>query len=118
MTYRDVSFLQSDGIYDFNIVQTGKDKIVAKVGLSIKAEAQADFSLAVWDSIDKDYVPMGSTSAETEVDFEAAALITFEGDFSAAPPEVDVAELELVDAIKSVDFGSVSPDYSDDRYDE
>jgi len=118
MTYRDVSFLQSDGLYDFNIVQTGKDKIVAKVGLSIKAEAQADFSLAVWDSIDKDYVPMGSTSAETEVDFEAAALITFEGDFSAAPPEVDVAELELVDAIKSVDFGSVSPDYSDDRYDE
>jgi hypothetical protein len=118
MTYRDMSFRQADSLYDFNIVQTGKDKIVAKVGLSIKAEAQADFSLAVWDSIDKDYVSMGSASAETEVDFEAAALITFEGDFSAAPPAVDVPELELVDAINSVDFGEVSPDYGDDYYDE
>ncbi len=118
MTFGEMTFLQTDGLYAFDIVQTGKDKIVAKIGLSIEAVAQADFSLAIWDSIDKDYVPMGSTSAETEVEFEAAALITFEGDFSATPPEISVTELELVDAITSVDFGEVSPDYSDDHYEE
>jgi hypothetical protein len=118
MTYTDMSFTKTDGAYDFSVVQTGKDKIVAKVSLTVQAEAQADFSLAVWDSIDKEYVSMGSTSATTDVEFEAAALITFEGDFLGTPPQVDVTALELVDAVVSADFGDVSLNDEDDYYDE
>jgi hypothetical protein len=117
MSYQDCHFVHEDGEYDFKIVQTGKNKIVARIGASISARANADFSFAVWDSEDKEYVPMGSESIGTDVEFEAGALVTFEGDFSAAPSGVTISKLELVDAIDTIDFGDINPDYSDDHYD-
>ena len=118
MSYEEFRFIHDDGEYDFKIVQTGKNKVVAKIGVSVKAKARADFSFAVWDSEDKEYVPMGSSSAEVDEEFDAGALITFEGDFSASPPEVVISELELVDAIDTIDFGDIGPDHDDDHYDE
>ena len=50
---------------------------------------------------------MGGTDGQTEVEFNATALITFEGDFSATPPKVEMSNLELFDTIDSVDFGEV-----------
>lgn len=116
MSYEDVSFLRFREEYEFTMVQTGKDKIVANVGVSIKAKAEAEFSFAVWDSIDREYVPMGSNSAEREVEFDAAALITIEGDFTGDSAEVEILEVELIDAIDSVDFGEVEMDYGEDYY--
>jgi hypothetical protein len=83
--YEDFRFLGDDGEYELGIVQIGKDKIVVEVGISVKASASADFDFSVWDS--KEYAPMGSSSAETEAEFEAAPLLTFEGDFAATAPE-------------------------------
>jgi len=118
LTYQDFQFVHLNGEYAFEIVQVGKDKIVARFSVSINAKAECDFSFAVWDSVDKEYVPMGNNSAETEVEFDAAALVTFEGDFSAIPPEVEMSDLELIDAIDCVDFGNVEMDYADDRDDD
>jgi hypothetical protein len=117
LTYSDLTFIHDGDEYAVTIVQIGNNKIVARVGVSIKAKAEAEFSFAIWDSIDKEYVPMGSNSAQTEIDFDAAALITIEGDFNAAPREIDVAKLELIDAIDTVDFGEVEMDRGDD-YDD
>ena len=61
---------------------------------------------------------MGSSSAETEVEFEAAPLLTFEGDFAATAREIEVSRVEVVDAIDSVDFGDVGIDNINDRYDQ
>ena len=116
MSYEDVSFVCWDDEYEFMIVQIGKDKIVANVGVSINAKAEAAFSFAVWDSIDKEYVSMGNSSAEREVEFDASALITIEGDFTADPAGVKISKVELVGAIDSVDFGQVDMDYGEDYY--
>lgn len=114
VTFQDFKFLDQDGGYDFSIVQIGRNKIAAKIGISVEARAKAEFSFAIYDSTDRDYIPMGSCSAERDIEFEAAVLITFEGDFSAEPPEVEVKAVELVEAIDSVDFGPIGPDYGDD----
>jgi hypothetical protein len=115
LTFESVMFVNEAGKYEFAIVQTGHNKIVANVRVLVTVKAHGEFSLSVYDSIDKEYVPMGSTSTTVETDFEAGALITFEGDFSASPPEVTVSNLELVDVIDSVDFGDISPDYRDEE---
>jgi hypothetical protein len=118
MTYEIFRFLQDDGKYDFKIVQTGNNKIVARVGVSVSARASAHVSFAIWDSEDKEYIPMGNQSIQSDEEFEAGALVTFEGDFSATSPDVVIAKLELVDAINSIDFGELSPNSADDYYDE
>ena len=109
-------FEEFDDGYDLTVVQTGRNKIVAQIGVSIQATAECEFSLAIWDSIDKEYVPMGGSSAETDVHFDATALVTFNGDFSASTPKVELSDLELVEAIERVDFGELDIDYGDDHY--
>lgn len=118
LSFEDFQFSSWDNEYDFTIVQIGKDKIVVRTRVTIQAKAECDFALAIWDSIDKEYVSMGSASAETEVEFDAAALITFEGDFATSEDEIEMSSLELVEAIDSIDFGEVEIDYGEDRYDD
>lgn len=114
LAYQDFSFLRDGGEYEFKIVQTGNHRIVAKIRVSIKATAETSFSFSVYDSIDKDYVPIGSSNAKTEIEFEAAVLITFEGVFDAAAPEINVSKVELVEAMDTVDFGEIDLEHSDE----
>jgi hypothetical protein len=116
ITFHEVQFLREDDGYDLYIVQIGKDKIVARIGVQIKAEAEAHFDFQIHD--EGDYIPMGDCDAQTEVEFDAGVLVTFEGDFSDSTPEFEITDVELVDAPDTVDFGNVGPDFSSDDYRE
>ena len=105
--------LQEDNI---QVIQTARDFIVVRIGVQVEAKAHCDFSFSVKDGIDKDYVSIGSSSVETEVDFEASLLITIAGDISGNTNEIALDEIELVDAIDWVDFGEIEPDFGDDYY--
>jgi len=83
--------------------------LVARVKLFVSATAEATFAFSVYDSIDKDFVPLGSAWVERELELDAAVLVTLalleDGGWF-------VDELELVDITDPVDFGHVEPDYS------
>jgi hypothetical protein len=110
----DYTILGDDESYIFKVVRAGPKEIVARVDLEVKVRAEASFSLSIYDSIDKDYVGMGSADAEKEETFEATALVTFHGDF--ASNDVAISSVELVDGPSSIDFGTVDIDHSDDYY--
>ncbi|MBB4038403.1 hypothetical protein GGR34_000032 [Microvirga flocculans] len=115
MSYRSFAFLHDRGEHELAVVQIGRDKIVARIGISVTAQAEAEFSFAIWDSIDKEYVPMGSNSAEREIEFDAAVLVTIEGDLiDPSRGKVHISEVELVDAITDVDFDEVQIDWGTD----
>jgi hypothetical protein len=116
LTLLDYALLRENEEYVFDVVQAGPRKIVARIDLELEVNAQASFSLSVYDSIDKDYVPMGSAGAGTEDSFEGAALITFEGDFDSE--NVEIGAVELVAGPSSIDFGHVEPDRRDDYYEQ
>lgn len=109
-------FLKDEDEYPVHIVQVLKDKIVAEVPLTLKVKAECEFSLYVWDSIDKENVGMGSAAAETEEEFDASVLITFAGNFKHTEG-VHIVKVELTDTPRSIDFGEVSLDHEPD-YDE
>ena len=102
--------------YDFAVVQGGRSRVVVQINIPVLAEAECQYSLAVWDSVDKEYVPLGGSEAKTVVEFDALVLVTFDGDFSATTPRVDSLGVELIESIESVDFGQSEFDYGDDRY--
>ena len=113
MSFQSMEFLKEDDD-GFYIVQMGKDKIVARVAVTIRAKAKAEFTFQTKD--EGEYIPIGDCVAEQDVEFEAGLLLTIEGDFSQEPLEHEITDIELVDAIKSVDFGDVEIDW--DHYDE
>jgi hypothetical protein len=102
---------------EFRIVDKDEDWIVLEATASITVEAEGDFSLAQYDSVDRDYVPMGSVTATAEEEFESEILITVTGDLNGSLDQLTVDEVEIVSPITSVDFGTIEPDYGPDEFD-
>lgn len=112
--FKSADFVEEDGVCAFDIVGIGDGLIVASVDLNILATVSGEFELSLWDSVDKEDVPMGSVANLTDVEFECRALMTFEGTFNPKHLEVMLAGLELIEQSVDVDFGEVGPD--DDFY--
>lgn len=111
MSFKRMHLVKSDdNTFEFQIVQTGEDEIVARVAVEITAEARAEFNYYLHD--EGDQVRLGESSDRMETTFEAGVLITLQGEF---PEDYELADVELVDATDSVDFGDIGPDFSDDR---
>lgn len=102
-----------NGQFDLSIVRMGSNEIVVQVEVDVSAVAHAEFSLSVYDSIDKDMVSMGSVSLAKDVEFVATLLITIAGDATGDIEQLEVHEVELVDALGSVDFGEIDHDHGD-----
>jgi PIN domain len=100
--------LQED---EFRIIEVDEDYIVLETLVLIEVEAEGEFSLSAHDSIDNDYVSIGSTSASTEESFESNILITIIGDLNGDIGGLDVDRVEIVNPITSIDFGTIEPDF-------
>ena len=116
LTMMSYNFRPSAEGFEFDIVQNSSDFIVARVEIEARVRADATFSLSIYDSIDKDSVPMGSVGTEKEVDFEFSTLVYFEGQPSLG--EVGIGDVEIVDAPHYIDFGWIEPDYGEEFYDD
>ncbi len=116
VSYTGFSFLGDEVDNNFRVVQYDRSRIVIESDLVVNVVAEGGFSLSVYDSIDKDYVGMGSASSTMDVELEITTLITFAGDVNSE--DLDVKRVEIVDAPYSIDFGYVEPDHGEDYYDE
>lgn len=103
--------LGEDGHALMQPIQAQDESIVIEAKIMVSATASTSFSLSVHDSIDKDYVSIGSASASTDIEFESAILFTIEGDFVTEQNEVEVTEFELLSYPGAIDFGEIEPDW-------
>jgi predicted nucleic acid-binding protein len=92
-------------------VQGQNETLIVEAKINITATASTSFSLSVRDSIDKDYVSIGSASASTDLDFESEILLTFEGDFDDDIDNIELTDFELLSYPSDADFGDVEPDW-------
>jgi hypothetical protein len=109
LAYNAFELKGAPGEPEFDVVQARPDHLVARVALTMRVRAEGTFSFSAWDSIDKDYVGLGSSSAEVDVDLDARALVTFDREEADA---WTISEIELVEDWDTVNFGYVEPDYS------
>ncbi|HDZ55412.1 MAG TPA: hypothetical protein ENI17_11170 [Pseudomonas xinjiangensis] len=101
----------------FSIIDQYEDWVALSTVATIGIEAEGDFSLSVHDSIDGDYVPMGGVTASAEAVFESEILITVSGDIFGSIDQLEVIDVEVLDPITSVDFGTIEPDFGNDYHD-
>lgn len=98
---------------EFRIVDKDDDWIVLEAMAKITIEAEGEFSLSVYDSIDRDHVYMGGITATAIEDFESEILITISGDLNGPIDELTIDDVEVVSTIGSVNFGTIEPDYGE-----
>lgn len=101
--------------YNFKIVDHAEDYVVLEMEASISVEVEGEFSLSHYDSIDREYIGIGGVVITTEVQFNSEILVTVCGDLNGDLSDLEIEEVEVVNPITSVDFGTLEPDYG---YDE
>jgi hypothetical protein len=107
-------FLKYGDEYEFSIVRMGVHEIVARIPLRVSVTAEASFSFSVYD---EGYINIGGCHASVPFEFESAIIVTLNVDLTSDDKELQIDDVELVDIPRSVYFGSLEPDYSND-YDE
>jgi hypothetical protein len=101
----------------FRVVDKPEDELLvveAEVVVTIDVNAYMTFS--IYDSIDKDEVPIGGATPRTEATMTFKVLLTFEGDLAGDAELVD-AEIEVAKSNVYVDFGDVGPDWEPEEED-
>lgn len=115
----DVTFVDYTMADDkLKLIEKNESSIVVEALINVELNAEGNFSLYQYDSIDHDQVYLGSVSKSVEENFECRVLITFEGDIDEAKEDIDYLELdnvEIIDKLSSIHFGNLELDY-DDRY--
>jgi hypothetical protein len=92
---------------DIDLVRVTEREVVVRLTATINCNVYASFSLSMTDPIDKDEVSLGTQNAELAQSFDSDVLVTFEGDFSMGLAGVSVENVEIVDALPTVDFGEI-----------
>ena len=100
--------------YDFKIIDHAEDYVVLEMNAIISVEVEGEFSLSHYDSIDRDYVGMGGIVTTAEAQFESEILVTVCGNLNGDLSDVDIEEVEVVNPITSVDFGTLELNYRDE----
>jgi hypothetical protein len=104
---------ERDGDHGVTVVRLTADEVVCRVDVEITATAHAEFSLFAWDSIDRGEIDIGGTSASSEETFKTAVLITIAGSIEGPVADLEIVELEVVEALGSVYMGEIDLDYGD-----
>ena len=114
LKFESFQLLEQDGVYGVTMVRIAAEETVFRLEMEITATAHADFSLYMWDSIDREEFSMGGTSTLSEETFDAAVLITISGPINGPPNELEVTEIEVIEALGTVDMGEIELDYGED----
>ena len=99
--------------HEFRIIDKGDDWVVLEALANITVEAEGDFSLSMYDSVDRDHVYMGGVTATAKEEFESEILITVLGNLDGPIDELVIEDVEVVSPIKTIHFGTIEPDYGE-----
>ncbi|MBD2749171.1 DUF4935 domain-containing protein [Microvirga sp. BT688] len=92
---------------DFDLVNLGREEVVAKVGVELEIKAEVSYALSIRDPFDGDYVSLGGGSVEVPVRFQASVLLTLIGPVTETLEEIDVDRAELVNLPNSIELGDL-----------
>lgn len=99
---------------ELRILEHNEKFTVLEGKAAITVEAEGEFSLSVYDSIDHDYVHIDSVKATAEKEFQSNLLIKIIGDLEVPIEELEIDDVEIVSPIKRLYFGQLVPGSDDD----
>ena len=100
------------------IIETDTDRIVIEAQVNITIGAEAEFSLSVYDSIDRDYIGISGAVESVEKVFDSKILLTFEGEVTTdqSLENLELTDIEILTIPSTIDFGTLEPIFEDEDY--
>lgn len=118
LSFISFNFSESDILYSGHFVEINQNYIILSVNVKIMIEAHSNFSFSVRDSIDKDYIGLGTNSFSTDDEIDSEILITFDTK-SLLENDIKVIKAELANyGYSYIHFGEIEPDFGYEDYDE
>jgi PIN domain len=91
----------------------GQDQcVVVSISCEVHCKVHASFELQAWDSIDKEYIAMGSIDSSQSEWYHTDVLITLVGNVIEGLDAMEIDEIEVLETISHADFGQIEPDWS------
>ena len=113
--YKSHTFILDEGGQPVvDVIRIEENWLSLRLRVSIEYEVRANFSMSVWDSIDREYVSIGSSSALSADSYECDVLLSLTGDFSKGIEQTAVGELGIDLELPGTDVGEVEPNMHDD----
>jgi hypothetical protein len=103
---------------EINLVRVHSDGVVLQMTASVCYEVTAQFALSVFDSIDREYLPLQKRKVSTTATFDADIVVKVLGDFHRGLSEVEVEEVEIEGTLDPIDLGDIDPDPERDEWDK
>ncbi|NMG30218.1 PIN domain-containing protein [Aromatoleum evansii] len=104
----------ADQIKAFDVLEYEDDTLVLQTSLTIDVTAYFIASFQHWDSIDREYMGMGSATVSQTEPLDLDLIITVLFDNGSAT----IDSVELLPASTTMDFGEIEPDWMSDSGDE
>lgn len=104
----------ADQIKAFDVLEYEEQTLVLQTSLMVDATAYFSASFEHWDSIDREYVGMGSTTVSQTEALDLDLIITVHFDNGSAT----ISSVELLPASTTMNFGEIEPDWMSDPGDE
>lgn len=101
----------ADALSSFETVSFSDDVAVIKVAATATAAIDVHFSFDKWDSIDREYLSMGSTTLSRMAEIEIEALVTVAVD---GPGEMTIEDVEILPTTHNLYFAEIEPDWMTD----
>ena len=97
-----------------DLVRIEESWLVLRLRLLVTYDVAAWFNMSVWDSIDKEYVDIGSSRAASAGSVQTDILVSLTADFSHGLEQVRVGELALDLQLPVAEIGGVEPNMHDE----
>lgn len=110
LTLGEIGGLDADEVFD--VVEATNSHVIAQLSFTANASLEVSISFMKWDSIDRDYVPMGSGTAAPEEEIVIEALVTFALNARGEPEAVE--DVELLSDTHHVELTDLEPDWMSD----
>lgn len=104
----------ADQIQTFDVVEYENNTLVLKTNLTIDVTANFDVSFEHWDSIDREYMGMGSAVVEHTEALDLSLIITVFFENGSAT----IDSVELLPISTTMDFGDIEPGWMNESDEE
>jgi len=106
VTFADFSMADDN----LKLIEKTDSSIVVEALVTVELNAEGEFSLYQYDSIDRDQMHIASITKNVTEEFECRVLITFSGDFDEAREDIDsifIESVEVIDKLRVIHFGNL-----------
>lgn len=89
------------------MVGSEDDSVVVNIACKVNCVVGASFGLQAWDSIDREYISIGSVYSEVKESYETDVLLTLVGELNNGLTKMEIEEIEVADTVNHADFGEI-----------